>query len=553
MAFDPDAYARGDTPAFDPDAYARGNAPAPAPAAPTPAPAAAGPSDVEKQLTLDNFRKLMAPHGDAGSPRSTLSAYTNRLKDAVTSGLARPLGGVMSVAGGEIGELFGGQPATAGERWRAGVNAEDMFAKAMEERSKGVVGSGVSLLGSLASGGRSTATTGLGAQVLQSGAQGAVEGAARNAEDVGSAAGGAAVGGGLAAGATGVLGALVDRAKRVGGAVRDIGEASRGGTSQSLAHEAGALFDRLDNAGIHFGGRETPALANGVNNALAASAYSRNVPEAINGVVREVNERVATGAMTYGDVRKIQTQLSDLRANPDPGTRALAGALSQSVDDFMRTARPTMPASSVGTVSMGDLDRARNIYSRASTAGEVEHALTSGTRLAPDPTQKLKQNAQAFTDEARAPGAFSAANPEQLRLMDRIVAGQPGKERLAKASDWLATGIGGAGALGGVGGYVAPLLGGPDVTDRSNSIAGAALATAAALKGGSSIMRRQLAEAAAGKMDDVMRNIVTGATAQGPGTHVPRNALALLLAKQELERGGGKVASSFVDDRERGR
>ena len=298
-------------------------------------PKAEAPVSREQEIRAENLQKLMAA-SNAGS------GYSNRLKDAWTSGIARPMGAAMTTATGEIGEFFGGNPATLGERWRGGIGAEEDYAKAMEKKSEGVVGSGVSLLGSLASAGRATKPLGLVGERARAGTQGAIEGGSKNAESVGNAAMGAGTGGVVGAGVTGTVGALLDRLKKVGGAVRDIGEASRGGTSQSTGNEAGAIFDKLDAAGMHFSGKETPALANSVN-AVTSGPLPASVRGEIDEVVQDINRRVANGAMTFGDVRAIQSTISTLKSHMNPDVRRVAGDMDRGVNDFLNNAKPTMP------------------------------------------------------------------------------------------------------------------------------------------------------------------------------------------------------------------
>ena len=397
----------------------------------------------EREIRLENLKKLMAMSsgkqnlsglvtGEA-PPVSAFSAYTNRLKDAWTSGLARPMGAAMTTATGEIGELFGGKPATLGERWRGGIGAEEDYAKAMEEKSKGALGTGVSVLGSLASAGRGTgAPLTLGREMLRAGTQGTIEGVARNAESVGNAVTGGATGGVTGAGVTGVTGALLDRLRRVGGATRDVGEASRGGTSQTLASDAGAIFDRLDNAGMHFSGRETPALANSVN-AVTSGPLPASVRGEIDEVVQDINRRVANGAMTFGDVRAIQSEISKLRGHMSPDVRRVAGDMGRGVDDFLTNARPTMPASSVGTVGPGDLAEARRLYATSKHAGKVEGI----AEAAVDPKTSV-------ADPKATASAFKSYKDKFTKNTDKLNPNTPDQRRLI--DEIVTTGKGGAGA-----------------------------------------------------------------------------------------------------------
>lgn len=491
----------------------------------------------EKEIRAENLKKLVAMPSDG---------YSNRLKDAWTSGLARPMGAAMTTVGGEIGEFFGGKPATLGERWRGGVGAEEDYAKLKEEQSKGVVGSGVSLLGSLASAGRGTgATTTLPREMIRAGTQGAIEGGARNAESVGNATAGAATGGVVGAGTTGVVGALLDRLKRVGGAARDIGEASRGGNSQATARDAGEIFERLDNAGVHFSGRETPALANSVN-AATSGPLPASVRGEIDEIVQDVNRRVQNGAMTFGDVRAIQSEISKLKANMNPDVRRVAGDMGRGVDDFLNNARPTMPSSSVGTVNPGDLDEARRLYATSKHAGKIEGIAEAAAGDPKATASAFKSYGDKFT---KNPDKFNPNTPDQRRLLDEIVAA--GKSDAGSSINRWSNNLMGYGSVAGAGGAGAALgLGDKDIHGAG---AGAGGAGAAMLglgllgKGASSGMRQHVARATAGKVDDLLRNILTGSTDK-TGAHVPRNALALLLAKQDLARGAGKAVTSNINE-----
>lgn len=513
-----------------------------------------GPSAREQEIRVENLKKLMAMANPSiaseGAPVGTFTGYTNRLKDAWTSGLTRPVMAGIDTAVGEVGELFGGKPATAGERWRGAIGAEEDYAKAMEDRSKGVVGSGVSLLGSLASGGRSVgAPLGLRGEAVRAGVQGAVEGGARNAESVGGAMSGAVTGGVVGAGTSALVGGLLDRLKRVGGAVRDIGEASRGGTSQTEAAAAGQIFDRLDNAGISFGAKETPALANNIN-AVTSAPLPASVRGEIDELVRDINTRTANGAMSFGDVRAVQSEISRLAKHMNPDVRRVAGQMQQGVDDFLSNAHPTMPQSSVGTVSKADLDEARRLYATSKHAGKIEGIAEAAADHSSNPAKSTAAAFEGYQDKfIKNPEKFNPNTPEQRRLIDEIIT--TGRGDAGSTIDRWSNNLMGYGSVAGIGG-VGGLLAGGDNQYVHGAGSGASGAGAAMLglgllgKGTSAAMRQQLARATAGKVDDLLRNIVTGST-DATNAYVPRNALALLLAKQDLARGAGKAITSNID------
>ena len=311
------------------------------------------------------------------------------------------------------------------------------------------------------------------------------------------------------------------------------------------------MFNKLDNAGIHFSGKETPELANKTNAALANSAYSRNVPEEVNKVMREIEDRVKQGAMTYGDVRKIETQINNLKANKDPGTRSLAKELGNAVDDFMHTAKPTMPASSVGLVGPDDLANAKSFWKRGSQASTIEGLAETGTRKAADPTAKVEKNFEKYSDSFKKnPNKYNPNSPEQRRLIDEVVEGSPKKEMVANEANRGAKLLGASGLVGLGGSAFLPALGlSEEARDRTSGTSLGMLAGAAGLKGGSSVMRQHLAEQSAAKVNDLLRNIATGST-DASNAFVPRDALAKLMATSNAARGAGAYAGSYVNKKD---
>jgi hypothetical protein len=477
--------------------------------------------------------------------------YEDRFVDQYTLGIPGPLKGLTTMIEGKANEWFGdGKPATAGEYYRGGYNAQrDYFDQAVKN-TPGPAGTAVDIAGAVGSGlGTSSKILGKGTQAIGAGIQGAIGGASRNADDWGKAAKGGAVGGTVDAGASWMLGGLLDRFTR--GAKKDIGIASRGGNAQTLEREGSELFTKLDNAGIHFSGTETPALANKVN-AVTSGPLPASVRGEINETVQDLNRRVQNGAMTYGDVRAIQTEISKLRANPNPDVRRVAGDMANAVDDFFHSAKPTMPSSSVGTVSPGDLDAAKSLWARASKASQVEHAAQKGTGTAIDETaatRKVAKNFETIVDKARSGKGYSpyANNAEQMRLMDKIVESGPTASKAEalnrKANIGLATGATAAGGMA-----LSPMLGLDTGTTGSHlGWTGTALTLAAALgaKGRGSQLASAASRGSTEGVNDLMRHIVTGSVDK-TGAYVPRDALAKILAAQDLARGGGNYVSSYV-------
>jgi hypothetical protein len=504
-----------------------------------------------RKLEFDPVSKeqqLRAKYGGEIAQRGE-PGYGERFIDAATYGVSRPLSGATRVVGG----LFD-PSSTAGERWRAGVGAAEDYFKKGEENTAGLGGIATDVVGAFAAppigkaakAGQAVYTTGRTAlaNLMKQGAKaGAIEGASRNAEDLGSAVTGGIIGGVTGGVTSGVAGTVTNRLTSK--AAREVGEASRGGTGAGLKAEGGEIFEKLDNAGIHFGSKETPELANKANAAIANSAYSRNVPNEINGVLREINERASEGAMTYGDVRKIQTQLSGLKAHNDKGVRTIAKDLGDAVDDFMNTAKPTMPASSVGKVSPDDLATAKDLYRRGSQAEKVEALATKGTRTATDPAAKVQKNFERYSDRFADSSRFNPLR-EHMGAVDEIAAGSPGRARLA---DLLNTGskvAAGTTAVGGVGAAGAGLASGNSNPENLTVPGMIGLGLAGSSKLASNALRRQLATMSADQVNTLLRTIINKPAAAGP-----RAALAQIAAGNAAARGAGTYGGSFIEKKEK--
>jgi len=495
----------------------------------------------EQEIRREKLKALLTANPNPG--------YTERLKDQVTSGLMRPISGAMSVVGGKVGEVFGGKPATAGEYYRGGVGAEEDFIKQAQKNTPGPVGTAVDVTGSLVGGGRAVGpAVGLGKQALQSGVQGAIEGGARNAESPTSAAGGAAIGGGIGAAGSAIVGGLLDRLKRVSGAKADIGEASRGGNAQLLKHEGGDIYSRLDAAGIHYSPAETAPLAANVSQRLAAEGFNPNMHRELIPALAEIGG--ASGQRTtWTQLQNMRTQISDLKASDNPRLRRIAGDLGDELDGFISTAKPTMPAGSVaaGVNPARDVVEARDLWRRGSQASTVEALAEKGTRKAPDPTAKVEKNFEKYSDRFLDGKKYNPNTPDQMNLIDKIVEGSPKTAATAKGLDRWGNNLIGYGSVGTAAGLALPTLFDERGGSGATGAGVAAIAAGLGAKGGSSVLRQKLAEQSAGKVNDLLRNIVTGSTAQAPGAYVPRDALSLLLAKQDAARAAGHYGASFVN------
>ena len=194
----------------------------------------------EREIRLEALKKLMVKPPDV----------LDRAVDQYTLGMTRPLKGISTVVEGKANEWFGGgKPATAGEYYRGGVGAQGDYFDEAVRTTPGPAGTAADLVGAVGSGFSGTGGKLLskGGQAAIAGLQGAIGGASRNAEDVGSAVKGA-LGGTVDAATSWTLGGLLDRFKGVkkpealgggrvadvAGARKEIDVASRGGNSQTV-------------------------------------------------------------------------------------------------------------------------------------------------------------------------------------------------------------------------------------------------------------------------------------------------------------------------------
>jgi hypothetical protein len=355
------------------------------------------------------------------------------------------------------------------------------------------------------------------------------------------------MGGAISAGGSALLGGLLDRLKGVSGAKTDIGVASRGGNAQTLQHEGSEIYKKLDDAGIKYSARETTPIAQDMVDKLSKAGYDKAIHKDLNEIVGDLGALSGNSA-TWTQLQNMRTRIGTAKASDDKNVRRMAGELGDVLDNFIDKAKPTMPARSVGQVDPAkDVVEARDLWKRGSQADTVENLAEKGTRLAKDPTAKVQKNFERYSDRVSQPGKYNPNSPEQMRLMDEIVRDEPGKRQLAEVMSKFGTRLGQFGLLGAAGTAAGPLTGSYDVTDKTGGTIAGTLATAAALKGGSSVMRRAIAEQGAAKVNDLLRNIVTGSTKQGPGAYIPRDALAKILAAQDTARGAGNYAGSFVN------
>jgi hypothetical protein len=551
MPFDPDAYLSGkpEAPAaagsFDPDAYLGKDAPK------------SGGAFAAKELTPEqNYRaqllqKLVAAKGEPG--------YGYRLADSASLGLARPFSGLAALPG--VGAPEG---ITAGEKWRAGVGAEEDYARRAEANTNPYLGAAVDVVGGLASGGPGKSVVSgaatvakeapstlakIGRAMLGATGSGAIEGAARNSESVGSAATGAGVGGVVGGATGGVLGALTSRLPGVRGAQKEVGAAVREGGSEGLKTEGGALYKKLDQAGIKFKDTDTPALVTATAQKMADKGFNKELHKELIPALEQIGALKGKPA-TWTQLQNIRTQISDSKASQDPRVRRMAKELGDVLDNFVETTKPVLPMRSAGLVNVAeDSKAARDLWRRGSQAEGAEYLAEKGMTTAKDPGRKLETNFGREIDRVNKPGRYNPNTPEQMALMTEIAKGDPKLSGTARGLNRWGNNLIGYGTAGAAGGAALPAI----FNDQYGIGGGASGAGVAAIgagllaKGGGKGLRRVAAERGAERVNDLIRNIVTGSTNRDV-VNTPRDALAKMLAAEQLKRAGSRYSSSFFNE-----
>ena len=482
--------------------------------------------------------------------------YGYRLKDNFTLGLNRPISGLAALPGIKAPEGI-----TAGEKWRAGVGAEEDYARRADANTNPWVGGAVDVLGGLASGGPAgSLLKGTGKVAVQApsklaqigrwmmgnmGSAG-IEGAARNAESVPNAL----VGGGVGLVTGGVTGGVVGAGAKylpgVRAAQKEVNEAVREGGSKALKDEGGAIYQKLDQAGIKFKDTDTPALVTSTAQKMANEGFNKEIHKELIPALEQIGALKGKPA-TWTQLQNIRTQISDAKASDDKRVRRMAGHLGDVLDDFVENTRPVLPPRSVGINVGAESKTAKDLWRRGSQAETAEFLSEKGMLTAADTTKKLRTNFGAEHDKALNPKRFSSFQNEPTKLA-KIAEIAKGDRRLTDASEYLSRQGGNLlsfGTLGLAGGGGAQYFG----SDYGSPI-GIGGATSLGLgllgKGGSRVLNRTIANRGAARVDDLVRNITTGATDRNV-INTPREALAKVLAAEQLKRAGARYSSNFFD------
>ena len=518
-------------------------------------------ADREKALRAKYLKDQLL----AGEP-----GYSQILKDNATYGLMRPLGGLMRGVSGVFDPT-----STFGERYRAGVGAEEDYAKRADENTNPVLGTLTGLAGGVGSAGSGHVAAGVAraarglapamgstaADVAAQGAAagrsslaktiaqgtgiGAVEGAARNAKDVESAIEGGIVGGVTGGAASAAVGAAAKALPAVRGAEREARAVNQGVAPEDLRKTAKPIFQSLDMGGIAYAQPQTATLKQGIDDLIANNQYNKIAHQKISGFVDELTQKAQQPqGMGFNELSNLRSALAKEARGNDASTREAAGKVIEKIDDLVLK---NAPQSNPGNLDVAkEYSKARELWKASAIAddvgwraGKAERKVASQTGVNPD-----EANRGAFRpllEKVEKPGAYSQFGPkgsEQRQLLAKIVEG-----------DTLQNAYRGAGAVAAspVTKWAAGALG---ASLGLNPVAGGLSGVGAGAAGSGAARRffeQRAADRGAANIDALLRNITTGSSA--PTHNLPsREALAILMAKRAAQRGGAAAGGSILGD-----
>lgn len=512
------------------------------------------PTPTPEQQRADRLRKIartaMQQHdGEPGA--GSLFA------DSVTLGLQKPVGGVAAALGGELGEYFGGEPATFGERYRAQTGAyQDRLDEAGE--NSGWAGTGANVAGSLLTGGpaRGVVQQGFWPMVKSAFGFGAVEGAARNSEDLDSAIGGAAKGGVTAGLTSTALGGAVETLKRASTSARSTRRAerlaNRGPEPEQLRQQARVLYGQLDDAGVAYSNQQSVTLVDDLLQDLRQNGYDpQGVHSVMNGVVGRLEE-LRGQPVSLETLQHIREQVGSNAGAIEPQVRRIAGRVLNSIDGFVANEMPALsqvPGDQIAPM----WNEARRLWRTAAAADDIGWRLdkaqrrTDSTNSGTNVDNPIRQNIRSVIDKSTQPGRRNPYNAQEMAQMERVVSGGTLQNRLRSFGNTF----GGSGpvALAGPGiGGSALAIGQQTLMGGEPSMLGASALLAGGALWGAGRQARTIADRMSqNEADALVRLIATGtmdqgrrAVTQGPPT---RANLALLLAEKAGVLGASRLAA----------
>lgn len=502
-----------------------------------------------RKMALEGMKKW---DGEPGAS----DLYSN----SYTLGLQKPVGGVAAALGGEVGELFGGEPATFGERYGAHVGARDDYLNEARQKS-GWAGTAADVAGSITAGGPARdmltqAAASLPRLMAQATGLGAVEGAANNSEDLGSAAWGGLTGGVTSGAATGILGGLIDYGKSLlpgARAAREVQrEVARGPHPDEIERASKDLFRVLDQGGVAYDVNQSTQLADDIMTQLVQGGGGwdpQGAHKVLGGVVERI-EGMRGQPLSLETLQQIRSQAGANARDINPAVREASGRILNSIDGYIRQVTPAQsalpPGQDVGPLweEARRLWRTKNLISDINWKVDKAGRRAASTNSGQNEENAIRQNIRGTVDKATQPGRFNPYTAPQIEQMERVVRGTPAQNAIRSTGNHLSGLTPGmtAGSLAGVGTMLG--MGGQMDTASNLLTAGAGLAAGAVPMLGGRALKAQSTRMAQDEADSLVRLFSTGSLDRlpvPPSQNVPTRAtLYRTLLAQSLARSPGR-------------
>lgn len=220
---------------------------------------------------------------------------------------------------------------------------------------------------------------------------GFVEGAAQNAESLGSAAEGgtknALLSAGVAAGANKATNAALPAARR--GAEAEA-TAARGASPDEIIAKAKTHFNVLDNNGIEYSARQTANLYQGLHQLRNSSVYVPGANAAMDNLFGDLMSRSRQG-MTFNDLDNARSAIAKLARGPDETTRVSARAVNNEIDRMIGSGPPAVNPNGVNV---------QDAYNQARTLWRQKSMVEDAMFHADNVDRKLAINSEANPNKA---------------------------------------------------------------------------------------------------------------------------------------------------------
>lgn len=452
-----------------------------------------------------------------------------QMKDAFTMGLRRPVGALAGALGGEVGEYFGGEPATFGERYKAGEDAYSDYMRE-QERKGGVPGTIASVVGGVASAGPLRgAIPSLGRSIAFDAGAGAVEGAARSEGDLADRAKDALIGGAVGGAVSGIVGGTgrwlsnraANRAERT--AIEALPE--------DLRTRSKALFTELKNAGVSYSPGQMANLESSALSQLRAldfdplSVQHAPVKDAIDRIGR-LKEAAANGSTALETLENLRTDIGAIANHKDPAVRRLAGPLVAEIDDFVARETPQQGMLNPDEIT-SKWGEARDLWRRKSKLQDLlfqadDAELRAASANSGQNTENtLRQNARKVLRKEIDPRTANRYTGEEQDAMRKVVEGTRTQNILRKVGN----------VVGPTGALALPSFASSGLMGVGAGLDPATAAVVSGLAyGGGRLAKNTSEEIAQQSTNELMRLVGTGSTNPLTQRGPTREALAALLA-----------------------